>query len=506
VIRHLARAAPALAALAGACNEDRASAPDAPTWRADVAPLVASRCAECHAGTTPAAGWRATSYLDVIGCIANAPAVLPSDERAPILAAVERGVHAGRLDPSERATLAAWVGAGAPAFRGVVHAPGIADPRAPDFHATLLRNAHWAPMLDTNDPRACGRCHEGAPAQPAGIASPAPGATACTSCHSSEGGPLGCATCHGSGARIYPPRDVCLFPADAPRGGAHAAHVDTPHVRGPLACASCHPTPGAGVIGGAHGNGSVEIGFDVGPEASWDRTTQSCAVTCHDRGGARARPTWSDAVPMACGDCHGAPPARHYPGSCTTCHAEANAAGTGLADGQLHMNGIVDVGDGSSGCGACHGEKDSPWPKTGAHAAHRSPTLTTPVDCATCHPVPRELHDAGHLDGVVQVELGGRALDRGAAAAWDGARCTNVACHGAELHDAPSVVPAWRDASGAARACGACHGIPPAQHTASTSCDRATCHGAEITRGLGTLGISAAGKSLHVNGVIDTLR
>jgi predicted CxxxxCH...CXXCH cytochrome family protein len=167
------------------------------------------------------------------------------------------------------------------------------------------------------------------------------------------------------------------------------------------------------------------------------------------------------------------------------------------------MNGKVDLGDGTSGCGACHGENGSAWPKSGAHAAHQSPTLTTPVDCASCHPVPSALRDGTHLDGVVDVTLGGRAADRGAKPSWDGASCKDVACHGARLGDAPSVIPAWNDTSGAARACGACHGIPPTQHTPSTSCDRSTCHGTEVMRGLGTLSISADGKSLHVNGAID---
>ncbi|HYM95675.1 MAG TPA: hypothetical protein VET26_00100, partial [Candidatus Sulfotelmatobacter sp.] len=64
--------------------------------------------------------------------------------------------------------------------------------------------------------------------------------------------------------------------------------------------------------------------------------------------------------------------------------------------------------------------------------------------------------------------------------------------------------PVWNDATGAASACGACHGVPPPQHTSSTSCDRATCHGREVARDAsGTPHIAAAGRSLHVNGVID---
>jgi predicted CxxxxCH...CXXCH cytochrome family protein len=99
---------------------------------------------------------------------------------------------------------------------------------------------------------------------------------------------------------------------------------------------------------------------------------------------------------------------------------------------------------------------------------------------------------------------GGRAAYGGATPSYGGGSCSDVACHGARLQDPPAVVPSWKDPSGAASACGACHGIPPLQHTSSTSCDRSNCHGAEIARGIGSLGITDFGKTLHVNGVIDT--
>jgi predicted CxxxxCH...CXXCH cytochrome family protein len=107
------------------------------------------------------------------------------------------------------------------------------------------------------------------------------------------------------------------------------------------------------------------------------------------------------------------------------------------------------------------------------------------------------------LNDVVEVALLGRALDRGSRAEWDGKSCRQVACHGQGLVDSPAVVPTWNDSSGAARACGACHGIPPTQHTASTSCDRSICHGDEVERSAGTLSISMSGKAIHVNGAID---
>jgi predicted CxxxxCH...CXXCH cytochrome family protein len=278
---------------------------------------------------------------------------------------------------------------------------------------------------------------------------------------------------------------------------------------GGLACSTCHPVPGDVVIGGLHGNGGVEIVFDaalVGAEASYDRTTQTCAVGCHDRGGARPLPRWSETTPVGCGDCHGSPPSGHFPGACNRCHAEANATGTALAAGHLHLNGNVDLGDGSGRCGACHGSGDSPWPSTGAHAAHQSPTLSAPIDCANCHVVPTTVIDPVHLDGTTHVTFSQLAAARGSSPSWDGARCADVACHGAHLAD-PGAVPRWGDTSGAEGACNACHGIPPSGHTPSIDCSRADCHGAEVTTGAdGLPSISLAGRALHIDGVVESAR
>jgi predicted CxxxxCH...CXXCH cytochrome family protein len=253
----------------------------------------------------------------------------------------------------------------------------------------------------------------------------------------------------------------------------------------------------------------VEIVFDrrvVAGEASYDRATQNCAVYCHDQGGARPRPAWRDTTPMACTDCHGSPPANHFPGACSHCHQQVNANGTALTRGALHLNGKVDLGDGSGQCGACHGTGDSPWPTTGAHPAHEGPTLAEPVPCSTCHVVPSTVLDPQHLDGVVRVTFSGLAEARAALPSWDGARCANVACHGADLAD-PSASPAWNDTSGGQAACGACHGVPPTEHTPSVDCGRSDCHGAEVAVGAGgDPSIAAAGRSLHVDGIIESAR
>jgi predicted CxxxxCH...CXXCH cytochrome family protein len=491
------------------CSEDRWRSPQPPVYAVEVAPILQRRCAGCHSGDSPQAGWSATSFLAAISCVSpsGAPATLPPGARAPILVALDVPPHVGLLAASERNVVAAWVAAVAPAFSGPVHTPDIIDPRSPGFHGALLRAARWTPMLDAQDPNACGRCHEGAPARPEGVSLPAPGAPACTSCHDQPEGVLACNTCHGSGAHVYPPRDPCFFPADAARAGAHAAHVQASVVRSSgLACSTCHPIPGPGVIEGRHGNGVADVTFDpavVASGASYDAASGACAVSCHNRGGARSRPRWDETTPMGCNDCHRSPPAGHFPGPCTNCHQETNATGTALRPGPLHVNGRVDLGDGSGQCGACHGRGDDPWPSAGAHPAHESPSIAAAIACSTCHPVPSTVIDALHLDGVIHVSFSGLALARGSLPQWDGTSCSQVACHGANLPDPPAM-PAWDDTLGGAAACGTCHGIPPTQHTASTSCDRATCHGSEIMQDpSGSPLITAGGKALHVDGVIE---
>jgi predicted CxxxxCH...CXXCH cytochrome family protein len=503
-------AAASAAVLLPCCSKDRISTPVTPTYANDIAPILEAHCTDCHTGTTPEAGWSNASYLETIACVyaSTSPATQPSDGSAPIVATLIQPPHVNLLDQNQTALISAWITSGAPAFVGTVHAASIADPRSPDFHGAMLRAKHWSPMLDANDPEACGRCHDGAPVIPSGITSGAPGATSCTTCHSNAGGPLACDTCHGNGTKAYPPRDLCFFPADSALGSAHAAHVEpsTTNASG-LPCSTCHPAPGTNVIGGLHGDGAVEVIFDaarVSPEASYDPVNKACAVSCHDLSGSNPKPKWLDTTPTTCNSCHASPPANHFPGACSSCHAEANATGTALTGGPLHMNGKFDLGNGNGTCGACHGTGSDPWPTTSAHPRHESPSITEPIACASCHVVPATVLAPGHLDQPIRVAFSGLAVARGAQATWNGSSCTNVACHGANLAD-PAAIPVWNDPTMAASACGACHGIPPSEHTTSTSCERSTCHGTEVTRDTaGVPSITSMGLSIHINGVIDS--
>ena len=504
--------------LCAACADVRGAPTVAPTFDRDIRPVLEARCGTCHGAQHPAAGWSASRFTDVIACI-----LVPSDGGVPdagstpwpsrLAAALARPDHQALLDAGQLAALQSWLARGAPAARGDMHEPGYADPRSPDFHGRFLRSQRWAQMLDPTRADACGRCHEGAPTRPAGVTGAARNAPSCTSCHDRPGGPLACNTCHGDGERAFPPRDPCLFPAPAAMAGAHAAHLGASalHTQ-PFTCETCHPARTAD-FRGAHGDGVVDFAFDperVGAGATYDPATHSCTVGCHHRGGRRATPVWTDRTPMTCNDCHTAPPMDHPRGTCDTCHAEPAATADALRPGRLHLNGRTDLGDGSGTCTACHGRTGDaePWPSTGSHAAHRSPSGGAAVACASCHTVPTLPRDASHFEAAPRaaVHLGGAASARGAVPTYDPATltCANVACHGAGLGGVSAVPPQWGDPSGTARRCGQCHGAPPpAPHPARTDCSSVICHGGEVALTPSGPVITAAGRVLHQNGVID---
>ena len=495
-----------------------------PSYDEAVGPLIAQRCLTCHgaeAKTPPAGGWRASSYLEAIGCVADGrPAVLPAGEEAPILRVLANATHAALLSPGERDVIALWVGAEAPKFRGTVHAPSFVDPRSEQSHGRSLRAKRWSPMLDPNHPEACGRCHDGSPSRPSSVTSSAPGAPACTTCHQEPGGALGCNTCHGQGAgqtrpplrsaKAYPPRDPCFFPGDAKIATAHAAHVD--YGAGPngggLPCSTCHPVPGAPIMGGTHGNGTVDVQLDpmrAGASATFDRESAACTTVCHARaGGTRPKPAWTEKAPMKCGDCHGSPPPGHLAGACNSCHREANATGTALVSSPaLHVNGRADLGDGSGKCGACHGRGNDPWPSSSAHPAHQKPTAAMAAPCASCHVVPTTFGPgAAHpRGGPPTVAFSGLAVARATPATYAAGSCREVYCHGGGLEGTVAAAPSWTDASGSARACGACHGTPPSPpHVGSPSCD--LCHRDAVVTPSGPR-IAPEWAALHVNGAVD---
>jgi predicted CxxxxCH...CXXCH cytochrome family protein len=510
--KHHATAACLCLALLSACQEERAQTPPAPVYAGDLEHVLHTRCEQCHGDEDAGAGYRVDSYAHVLGCPNATPAQRAVDEGPDagpaILTVLERPDHAQLLNANEHARLDDWVKHDVALRHSAVHTLQISESRSADWHGKLAGVDHFAPIVDAQHDGVCGRCHSGAPVTPAGVHHPAPNAPACTQCHTQPEGVLACGTCHGDGAaRAYPPRDACMFGPKPP--DAHRAHLESRRLSmRQLACTTCHPSADA-QLHDKHANGVVDIAFDAavaGPDASYDPQTGQCSVSCHNRGGARPTPTFHETGPLGCNDCHRSPPAAHYPGACNKCHSEVNAGGTALVGTALHMNGVVDVGNGGSGCGACHGQGDDPLPRTPSHQLHHATQLTREVTCDECHVVPATVSSPGHLDRdqatPADVVLGARATARAQPASFEAHTCRAIACHGAGLPEGIERALVW-DAP-AAGGCGGCHGVPPTvDHPQAKGCASSICHGDEVTLGGDPPAITASGRSVHINGSIE---
>ena len=479
-----------VAALVGAaaCQNDRGGAV-CPTWQDDVAPALAA-CTGCHGGAQPAAGYDLTTYLGALGdgthqgpdAVAGDPSSVLVTTVDPATADATHGDQGPLHD-----LLARWVvDCGLAYFQSGVHQPGILDPASDQFHGKLVQQNGW-------DLTTCARCHDQSK----------PGAApACTTCH--EDGPTACTTCHGQ------PPDV----------GAHLVHVRG----GTSDCVKCHVTPAtwdanghiytdgqlnpppAVITFGALASTTPDPAQRKGPPAFDGTRCQN--VYCHgaafdDARATNTAPAWNGGPAEAtCGSCHGLPPASHgddtYP--CATCHP---------ADAP-HVDGIVET-RATGTCVGCHGSAASPAPPTdlagdtlttalgvGAHQAHlQGPhRLRGPVPCATCHKVPTDVFDPGHIDSGPPAEVD-------ASLGWDrtSQTCATSGCHG-------SARPVWTDSDTAQIACGTCHGIPPADAAHApglTITDCATCH-TQTVDAFGNIIVTDTPNgptSEHINGSVD---
>lgn len=302
----------------------------------------------------------------------------------------------------------------------------------------------------------------------------------CNSAGCHEQGVAYCGTCHGGAAG---PR---------PSTGAHDKHS--------LYCAECHTVP-KNLRDKPHLSGNVDVFFSGlathdNALPTWDVENKNCTKAyCH----VQKTITWQTPANQTtpCDFCHGNPPESHaryarvaMPASCTTCHPGADTAS--------HVNGSVETNEVS--CSTCHGQGSLGAPPValdgstdatnrgvGAHARHLDETLSDRIGqvvaCTVCHAIPATFDAPGHIDSTTPADV---SLTLGQYDAQSG-RCT-TSCH---FDTVPG--PLWTDASGAARACDACHGYPPAftrkntPHTPSTACS--SCHGFS--------------PQTHVDGVVD---
>ncbi len=503
-------------------------------WRDDIGAVLSERCAECHAGAEAAAGYDLTSYLGALGAgsddVDNA---LAGDAESRLLATLEPGsgdtTHSSLDDVYP--LLRTWVvECDLSYFDSYVHTGGILNRHAHDFHASMLRESGW-------DFAACQTCHGEDFAGGAAEVS-------CTSCHTQ--GPKDCSTCH-------PVMD----------SGAHPTHLAGGALEKPLGCNACHLKPVSfeapghvfladgsldplpvEVVFGPFADHTLDPEWRSGP-ASFSAESQSCGnVYCHggalaDAAASNPTPVWTapGAGQAACGTCHGLPPTNHQSAECWMCHGEVVDASLAIIDTARHLDGVIDLfGDDAPTCTTCHGnaETGSPAPPrsvlgetepssmpVGAHQSHlASSTLRGPVACEECHAVPTEISSSGHLDTPLPAEVfpagaASLAAADGAPASFDPASGScGVYCHAAGdrllLDQSPGILraPVWTDTSGAAKACGACHGVPPddgvhAPTYELTQCS--VCH-FETMDAFGELRLienEGVIESTHINGVID---
>jgi predicted CxxxxCH...CXXCH cytochrome family protein len=505
---HSALALTLAALLASGCAVEREQEEEAALTFEELGPLLTARCGACHSGEDAEAGYRVDSYWDVNGCAPDGQPVLAraQDGSIRVLAALSSDAHQGVITGDDLARLRRWVQAGAPASDGFVHGAGILDPRGPGWHGRLATSDGYRRMLDGDREDACGRCHDGSPARPEGVFSAVDGATDCRDCHDGQGGALACGTCHGDGEDPLPPRDNCYFP-DGPVAGAHDAHLQMPSGFGAgVGCETCHPEPGDVVLAGTHGDGVVDVILPEGGQdwepAVFDAQASSCTGGCHSA----ATLVWTaDPAPLDCQGCHSSPPADHSPRACNDCHRGVEPDGSGLLAGASHLDGRVDLGDGTDRCGTCHGDGfDDGWPRSGAHTAHRSPRLGAPVACETCHVVPDVVGAQGHVDDTsagAEIVFSGVAVARGATPTYEGGACSGTACHAQDGAERPA--PRWDE--NIELNCQSCHATPPAPpHSTWNQCQARACHGGEIILYRDGPGITPQGLELHVNGTADS--
>ncbi|MBI2375151.1 MAG: CxxxxCH/CxxCH domain-containing protein [Deltaproteobacteria bacterium] len=381
----------------------------------------------------------------------------------------------------------------------------------------------------------CDGCHGLPPA------APHPQLNKCELCHDRVGGPNhtivdrtrhvdgvvdthidpACERCHGSAASSAPPRDLAGQTV-SPEVGAHAAHAASTRSR-PVDCEECHLAVDPNRIDAAgHFDSAPPAEVTFGALSRSDGAAPrlangTCSSTyCHGAtlpGGTTRNPSWTGGD-LSCDACHGNPPPDPAHGNgtatqCEACHPDTAGPNQTIAHPAKHVDGVIDT---SATCDACHGRNGDPTPprdlagnltgpKVGAHQAHRVASNSLAVPCAACHLEPAEYGALGHADTPAPAEVSFHGLARGdgTSPTYSSAslRCSNTYCHGATMPGGAMAL-VWTDP---ARACTACHGMPPNSPAHSSvsgpdSCDR--CH-AEVAGPNQTIVTPA----LHVDGIVE---
>jgi cytochrome c5 len=94
----------------------------APSFSADVLPILVAKCTVCHGAQTQLGGWDGSSYRAVMSTGLNAPVIVPGNPEDSLLAQKLQGTQAegalmppaGQLPQDEIQVILDWIVAGAP--------------------------------------------------------------------------------------------------------------------------------------------------------------------------------------------------------------------------------------------------------------------------------------------------------------------------------------------------------------------------------------------------------
>jgi cytochrome c5 len=84
----------------------------APTFNANIGPILASKCTACH-GTTPALELSFLTYASTMKGSKNGPVILPGDSAGSKLVTIQSATHFANLSPAELEMIKQWIDAGA---------------------------------------------------------------------------------------------------------------------------------------------------------------------------------------------------------------------------------------------------------------------------------------------------------------------------------------------------------------------------------------------------------
>jgi len=433
------------------------------------------------------------------------------------------------------------------------HPASWMDPGSIDFHGSnVFRNGvktcqvcHGGDLSGGKAEVACSRCH-------------APGVSAsCVRCHGGVD--------NNTGA---PPISLRGFVStDSVPVGAHTAHLSASSTAHTFECDVCHVVPlyswdsahlDFNILSGTGATDSIaEVrfhGLAVAQSASYDHPTATCRlVYCHGNfgsGDTANAPVWNGHDQAACGSCHdvGGNSAKlgqfHFYHislfglKCADCHGSVVDTALLIVNINFHVNGVVDtiVSDtskcsgchapGAAGCTRCHGGTDNQTgapPRgltgeiatttraVGAHTAHLNGGQNSAEQrCGDCHRTYTTVADSGHfaLDSVAEIVWSGFA-NRNSGASWNRTTntCASTYCHGNFTGGKTSNTPDWT-ASGQID-CGSCHdvGANPSDlqgihglHISTFGLTCNDCHANVVDAGKDVIN-----RSLHVNGIVDTM-